>query len=188
MYKKPRFKPHFHIETVGEETVYLLSEQGQFALSGKLYVKLAPLLDGNHTVDQIVGQLKSETPLLAIYHALADLENKSYLSEANSAIPDSAAAFLSLLDIDSTAAINKLQNTTVSTIACGNVESESFQTALSALNIPVSETGDLTVVLTDDYLQPNLDEFNSKALHNQKPWLLVKAVGSMTKARSNIHS
>lgn len=178
MYNKPRLKPHFHMETVGEETVYLLGEQENFALNGKLYVKLAPLLNGNHTVDEIVQQLKSETSVLAIYHALLDLENKGYLSEANSSIPDSEAAFWSLLDIDSTTAINKLQNTTISLFTCGNVEGESFQTALSALNIPMSSAGDLTVVLTDDYLQPNLAEFNSKALHNQKPWLLVKTVGS----------
>lgn len=178
MYNKPRFKPHFHIETVGEETVYLLSEKQQFALSGKFYAKLAPFLNGNHSVDQIVQELKSETSILAIYHALTDLENKGYLSEANNTISDSEAAFWSLLDIDSTTAVDKLQNTNISLFTCGNVQSESFQTALSALNIPIAPTGDLTIVLTDDYLQPNLAEFNSKALHNQKPWLLVKAVGS----------
>ena len=179
MYNKPHFKPHFHVEVVEPETVYLLSEQGHFALGGRLYVQLAPLLDGRHTVDEIVQQLKAEVSILAIYHALVYLESKGYLTEADYTLSDSEAAFWSGLDIDPRVAVNKLQNTKVSVITCGAVESDSFVSALEALNLQVDQAGDFTVVLTDDYLQVNLDELNKQALDNQKPWLLAKPVGSV---------
>jgi oxazoline/thiazoline synthase len=158
MYNKPQFKPHFHVEVVEPETVYLLSEQGNLALRGRLYVQLAPLLDGRHTVDEIVQQLKAEVSILAIYHALVHLESKGYLTEADYTLNDSEAAFWSGLDIHPTVAVNKLQNTKVSVITCGAVESDSFVSALKALNLQVDQAGDFTVVLTDDYLQVNLDD------------------------------
>jgi ribosomal protein S12 methylthiotransferase accessory factor len=37
----------------------------------------------------------------------------------------------------------------------------------------------LTVVLTNDYLQPDLEQFNQAALEANRPWVLVKPVGVM---------
>nr|MDJ0680746.1 TOMM precursor leader peptide-binding protein [Xenococcaceae cyanobacterium MO_167.B52] len=42
-----------------------------------------------------------------------------------------------------------------------------------------ADEGDLTVVLTDDYLHPNLDEFNQQALKTKTPWMLVKPLGTI---------
>ncbi|MBW4553468.1 MAG: TOMM precursor leader peptide-binding protein [Aphanocapsa sp. GSE-SYN-MK-11-07L] len=177
MFNKPQFKPHFHIEAVEPNTVYLMSEQGHIALSGRIYVLLAPLLNGQYTIDAIVEQLKEHTSLFGIYHALTNLESQGYLSEAAD-IPIEIAAFWSLQGVDPGVAVSKLQDTEVSVTAFGTVKTEPFISTLESLNIQVSGEGDFTIVLTDDYLQPGLDEFNSQALRNQKPWMLVKPVGA----------
>ncbi len=177
MFKKPQFKPHFHVEAIEPNTVYLMSEKGHTALSGRIYVLLAPLLNGQHTVDEIVEQLKEHTSLFGIYHALTSMESQGYLTEATEQ-PNEVAAFWSLQGLDSRVAASKLQDTRVSVTAFGAVKTESFISALESLNIQVGDEGDFTVVLTDDYLQPGLDEFNSQALNNQKPWILVKPVGA----------
>jgi oxazoline/thiazoline synthase len=177
MFNKPQFKPHFHVEVVEPSTVYLMSEQAHIALSGCIYVLLAPLLNGQHTVDEIVEQLKEHTSLFGVYHALTNLENQDYLTEAAD-IPNEIAAFWSLQGVDPSVAVNKLQDTTVSVAAFGAVKTEPLISALESLNIQVGDEGDFTVVLTDDYLQPGLDEFNSQALRSQKPWMLVKPVGA----------
>lgn len=176
MFNKPQFKPHFHVEVVEPSTVYFMSEQGHFALSGRIYVLLAPLLNGQHTVDEIVEQLKEHTSLFGIYHALTSLESQHYLTEAAD-VPNDVAAFWSLQGVDSRVAVSKLQET-ISVTAFGTVKTEPFISALESLNIQVGDEGDFTVVLTDDYLQLGLDEFNSQALHTQKPWMLVKPVGA----------
>ena len=177
MFNKPQFQPHFHIEAVEPSTVYLMSEQGHFALSGRIYVLLAPLLNGQHTVDEIVEQLKEHTSLFGVYHALTSLENQGYLTKATD-IPNEVAAFWSLQGVDPGVAVSKLQDTRVSAIAFGELKTEPLISTLESLNIQVGDEGDFTVVLTDDYLQPGLDEFNSQALHSQKPWMLVKPVGA----------
>ena len=177
MFNKPQFKPHFHVETVEPSTVYLMSERGHFALSGRIYVLLAPLLNGKYTVGQIIEQLKEQVSQFGIYHALTNLENKNYLSEA-AELPNEVAAFWSLQGIEPIIAASRLQDTTVSIISLGKVKAEPLISTLESLNIRVENEGDFTIVVTDDYLQPDLDEFNTQALHQQKPWMLVKPVGA----------
>ncbi|WP_266887094.1 TOMM precursor leader peptide-binding protein [Trichormus azollae] len=36
----------------------------------------------------------------------------------------------------------------------------------------------MRVVLTDDYLHPQLEEFNQQALKSQSPWMLVNPLGT----------
>ena len=114
MFDKPQFPPHFHIEVVEPTTVYMMSEQEQFALSGRIYTLLAPLLNGQHTIDQIVERLREQVSIFEIYPALASLESQGYLTEANDALPNEIAAFWSLQDIDPRVAVTKLQTTNVS--------------------------------------------------------------------------
>ena len=184
MLKKPVFKPHFHVEVIEPSSVYLLSEHEQHALSGRLYTLLAPLLDGQHNVDDIVQHLEAEVSMLGVYNALTRLESQGYLAEAEQTLPSQQAAFWSLLDTDSETALTKLKNTRVSVVSFGNLETKEFVSALRSLNINVEEPADvtetdLTIVLTDDYLQVGLSEFNQKAKAHQKPWLLVKPVGTV---------
>lgn len=184
MLNKPVFKPHFSVEVIEPSSVYLLSEHEHHALSGRLYTLLAPLLDGQHNVDEIVQQLEAEVSLIGVYNALTRLESQGYLAEANQTLPSQQAAFWSLLDVDSATVLSKLKNTKVSVISFGKVETKEFISALIALNINVDEQADptetdLTIVLTDDYLHTGLSEFNQKAEAHQKPWLLVKPVGTV---------
>ncbi|MBD2530122.1 hypothetical protein H6G97_11290 [Nostoc flagelliforme FACHB-838] len=51
MINQPRFKACFRIETLESDSVFLLSEKGNFFLRGRLYYLLAALLDGCHNVD-----------------------------------------------------------------------------------------------------------------------------------------
>jgi oxazoline/thiazoline synthase len=184
MLNKPVFKPHFHVEVIEPSSVYLLSEHEHHALSGRLYTLLAPLLNGQHNVDDIVRHLEAEVSILGIYNALTRLESQGYLAEADQIMPSEQAAFWSLLDTDSATALSKLKNARLSIVSFGNVETKEFIDALKSLNINVDEQADLTqtdltIVLTDDYLQVGLSEFNQAAEARQKPWLLVKPVGKV---------
>ncbi|MEW6497946.1 MAG: TOMM precursor leader peptide-binding protein [Cyanobacteriota bacterium] len=176
---KPKFKAHFHVEISEQNVVYLLSEQRHFALKGRLYALLAPLLDGHHTVDEIITQLQGIASAQAVDYALTLLEHKGYITEADETLPSEAAAFWNLLDIDTRVALHRLQATRVSVTTFGNVPKELFISTLKSLNIRVSDEGDLSIALTDDYLQVGLDLFNQKALLSQKPWLLIKPVGTV---------
>ena len=184
MLNKPVFKPHFHVETIEPSNVYLLSEHERHLLSGRLYTLLAPLLDGQHDVDAIAQQLASEVSIFGVYGALTRLESQGYLAEAEPSLPPYQAAFWSALDVDATTVLNKLKNARVSVISFGQIKTTEFIAALKSLKINVEENAeptetDLTIVLTDDYLQAGLDKFNRLAIERQKPWLLVKPVGTV---------
>ncbi|MBZ8181372.1 TOMM precursor leader peptide-binding protein [Oscillatoria salina] len=179
MLKKPKFKNHFHVEVREPKLVYLLSEKGHFVLRGRLYVLLAPFLNGSYTIAEIVQQLQGKATAEEINYGLRLLQNKGYITEAEPNLPPSFASFWHLLDLDSSTTLNSLKSAQVTVTNISNIPTEPFIYALKSLNINLSEEGDLTVVLTDDYLQPELAIINQKALLSGKPWLLVKPVGAV---------
>src|SRR3989442_862997 len=53
----------------------------------------------------------------------------------------------------------------------------SLEEALGATGLTVSEPADLKIVLTADYLRPELEGLNDEALRRGRRWMLVKPVG-----------
>jgi oxazoline/thiazoline synthase len=177
MFYKPMFKPNYHVRVVEPDLVYLLSEQGQCVLGGRLYALLAPFLNGRYTVYEIVQELNQEVSLFEVQNALVRLNSEGYLTDASASSPQ-VAAFWNSLGVESENALQKLQNSRVSVISYGKVGVEAFVQALESLSIQVGEGGEFTVVLTDNYLQLGLDEFNREAEETKKPWLLAKPIGT----------
>ncbi len=76
-----------------------------------------------------------------------------------------------------------MQETFVSVTSFGDVPTEPLILALESLGIQVRSSQShqglksLAVVLTNDYLQPNLRDFNQAAVDANQPWVLVKPVG-----------
>ena len=52
-----RLKPYIRSHVLSADEVALLSEGGKFALRGKVYAAIIPLLDGKNNNDTIVGLL-----------------------------------------------------------------------------------------------------------------------------------
>ena len=196
---KPQFRSHFRVEVIEPSTVYLLSENKNIALNGKLYARLALLLNGKYTVEDIYQQLKAEFSVDKIKYALERLQVKGYICEANDKFTESVAAFWSLLNIDIQTADNILQQSAVTITRCGNIPTQPLKTALESVGISqiyieenwqsaLTQTQtqstkiqkSLLVVLTDEYLKPELQQLNQTALETQQPWLLIKPVGSTT--------
>jgi hypothetical protein len=175
---RPQFKPSLHVEVVDSEGVYLLSEQGHFVLIGELYCQLAPLLDGRHTVDDIVDALADTDSPARVYYALTLLEQRGYVVEGTADAPSERAAFWWGLGVDAAAAERRLADSAVALASFGGVSLEPFAAALAKLGVRVAEHGDFTVAQTDDYLQDGLAELNAAALAADRPWLLVKPVGA----------
>lgn len=183
--KRPKIKPHYRVEIVEPKNVYLLSESSSHALTGKLYCQITPLLDGKNTIDDIISKLQGKTNFLEIFQIINRLEAKGYLSEAIDELTPEAAAFWSLLNVEPQIAYRCLQQTQVFVTSVGDIPTQPLITALKELGITASECGidfpktekSLVVVLTDDYLQPNLNQINYSAIETNQPWLLVKPFG-----------
>ena len=184
----PQIKPHFHVEAIAPKQVYLLGEQSNHALTGQLYCQIVPLLNGENTLEQIVDKLNGEVPPEYIEYVLDRLAEKGYLTEATPELTSEMAAFWSELGINPTLAAEGLkQSVTLTGVGKGISEETvvALASTLGDMGIVVQNstaedsTEALNVVLTDDYLQPELIAINKQALKQQQTWLLVKPVGSI---------
>lgn len=183
MLNQPKLKSCFHFfqfETIGSEETFLLTERNSVLLNSRLEHLLIPLLDGQHTVDEIVYQLKEKVSAAEVYYALMLMEQKGYIAESDEPLPSNLVIFCDHLNINPKEAHRRLQSTRVAVKSFGsNLPTSEFKRTLESLHIQVSEEGEIEVVLTDDYLQDGLETFNEKALQRSHPWMLVKPAGTI---------
>ncbi|MBC1238192.1 TOMM precursor leader peptide-binding protein [Nostoc sp. 2RC] len=181
-----QIKPHFRAEIIEPKHVYLLSESSTHALTGELYCQLIPLLNGNYTVDEIINKLQVDPS--HIDYALERLQARGYITEAISQLTPEAVAFWGLLKVEPQVAYQCLQQTQVYVSSVANLPTQPLITALEEVGIKaINWDGELQefpphsllVVLTDDYLQPELNKINQIALKGNQPWLLIKPVGTI---------
>ncbi len=65
-----RLKPHLAAHVVSPEEVALLGESGRYALRGKVYAAVVPLLDGKRSDDDIAARLRGRIAPELVYYAL----------------------------------------------------------------------------------------------------------------------
>jgi bacteriocin biosynthesis cyclodehydratase domain-containing protein len=176
---RPAFRPAFRVEIVDDEGVFLLSERENFLLNGALHALVAPLIDGQNTVDDIVDRLAGAAEPAAVYHVLGELERRGYIAQADPTIPSGRAAFWDSLALDPAVAERRLHATTVSIVGFGAAPVEPFAAVLADLDVPVAAHGGFVVALVDDYLHDGLADLNAEQLATQRPWLLIKPSGTI---------
>ncbi|MGB5772118.1 MAG: TOMM precursor leader peptide-binding protein, partial [Crocosphaera sp.] len=182
--------------------VFFISERESVCLQDPLYYRLVQLIDGQRNVDEIIDilqlellqnqELIQELPnffqevlnfSLKIQQALFQLHKQGYLLEKQELLPSNLAIFCHHLNISQSQAYHQLQSTKVAVKTLGTVAAvrlEELISILKSFHIKIADEGDLTIILTDDYLHRNLEEFNQQALASQKTWMLVKPLGTIT--------
>ncbi len=185
-----KFKGCYRVENVGPEVTFLLTERNSSLLCNHLFQQLVPLIDGHHTIEEIVEEMRlsllteasDEEHVLAlaqVHYALMQLEHKGYLVRGED-MPSDLAIFCEHLSIDPKEAYSRLQTTKVEVRSFGpNLPISQFKAALEALHIQVSEKADIEIVLTDDYLHDGLYVYNQQALDSSRAWMLVKPTGTI---------
>ncbi|NEP41311.1 MAG: TOMM precursor leader peptide-binding protein, partial [Okeania sp. SIO2H7] len=179
MLKKPKFKDCFKVITIESVGVFLLSEIDYYVLTGKLYELLAPLINGERSPEELIDLVAGKASAAEVFYALMLMEQKGYIVENDDRLSPEIASLCDLLKIDRQGASDRLKTTKVAVRSYGKIDPKPFISILENQSILVAEEGDITVVLTDDYLQEGLDSFNQKALAEKRPWLLIKPVGTI---------
>jgi ribosomal protein S12 methylthiotransferase accessory factor len=178
MILRPSFRASFHVEFA--DGIYLLSERSHSVLRGRLYRRLAPLLDGRLTSDEIVDRLRGEASAAEVYYALDALERKGYIGEADDgAIPADRVRYWQAHGLHASEAEHRLHQSRVELVALGDIQVDAFSSAIIALGMQHGANAELQVVLTDDYLREGLSDFNAAALASGRPWLIAKPVGTV---------
>jgi ribosomal protein S12 methylthiotransferase accessory factor len=136
---------------------------------------MAPWLDGR-TAEDVCDRLRGKASPAEVYYALAQLERKDYLCEAEEALPAGQAALWSSQKIVPGEAARRLAERPVVVRAFG-VETGPFLDLLRSVHVRVAAEGPADVVLTDSYLRGELETCNAEALREGRPWMLVKPSG-----------
>jgi oxazoline/thiazoline synthase len=198
MLDKPQFNPCYTVATIEPEQIFLLSERETIWLSDRLSRSLATLIDSNLSIDEIIDTIQQSllqdpksfeeaatffqevlNVSIKAQYALFQMEQKGYLVKQDNSSPSHLKIFCDHLNIAPTVAHKRLRSTKVAVKALGSVAASDLIAVLESLQIQVADKGDLTVVLTDDYLNVELDKFNQEALKSQSPWILVKPSGTI---------
>src|SRR3954471_13314759 len=111
MISTPVFRRTCEVRVVEEDGVYLLSDRHPVLLTGRVFRRLAPLIDGRHTVDAIVETLAGDFPSLEIRFALTFLGRSGHIVEASDAAPPARLAFWDDLGLDPAWAERRLRET-----------------------------------------------------------------------------
>src|SRR5262249_12701691 len=174
---RPRFKSHLQPVISSDDGLFLLSEGRHAWLPDPVYAALAPMLDGTHEVEAIFEALSNVHPVEHVFAALDRLKTSGYLAEDAADEPRPTMAFWEHLGVPPSQARSRLDATLVSTVAFGEIDTGLLTDLLGRHGVRVAREGDCTVVVTDDYLRPELAAWNAQSMISGKTWLLVKPVG-----------
>src|SRR5687767_5529738 len=135
MAKPVAFKAHILPRVLDETSVLLLTEiSGTILLRGALYARLAPLLDGSRSADEIVDALKPYWPAADVYFALLKLERNGHITSVASGVSREAAAFWHGLGTDVDEATRRLSKTTVSIATIGDTRTDALALSVALVN------------------------------------------------------
>jgi bacteriocin biosynthesis cyclodehydratase domain-containing protein len=184
--KRVAFKRHLRAATVPAEAVYLVSERNVTVLSGMSIERIAPLLDGTRTVEQLTRELSSGMPADEVGQLLEQLAEAGLIDflarSPGQESDEAAAAYWSAAGLDPDEVASSLAGATVEIISTGGVDTAEAAEACSASGLSVHEPGtgaaDVSLVLCGDYLDPELSAVNAAHLASGRPWLLAKPSGT----------
>jgi oxazoline/thiazoline synthase len=174
---RPRFKSCVQPIVSSDSGLFLLSEGRQAWIPDPIYAAIASMLDGAHEIEEIFSALSDAYPIEQVLVALHRLRRSGYLAEDSATEAPPTMAFWEHAGVPPLLARSRLDVACVSTVAVGDVDLDPLTDLLGRHGLAVAPKGNVTVVVTDDYLRPQLAAWNSQALISGNAWLLVKPVG-----------
>ncbi len=177
MFTNPVFKPHFRVQVLPGEGVFLSSELSQKVLLGSVFERVVPFVDGRSVA--AICDAVTDLPPAKVFHAIGELDRRGYLAERDVSLSDPQAALFSLQGIAPELALSRLRNTVVPVRAVGDVDPSAVEALLRALQVRSEGEGTATLdlVVADSYLRSELAAINEAQLRLKRPWMLVRPGG-----------
>jgi len=174
------FKPHLRVEVVGGEAVYLLSERGTTALHGPHVEALAPLLDGTRTLEAVLREAAAVVDAAAAGRTIAALAEAELIGYRAPSADTAAEAYWELAGLSGAGAQAALRSTPVRVLALGGTDPGAIRRECLASGLTLADDAApaaFTLVVCDDYLDPELAEVDAGHRAEGRPWLLAKPCG-----------
>jgi len=181
-HRRVRLCPRYNAFPVEGEGLFLVSDRDYHVLEGQIYVDLLPFLRDGFDEALIADALEGAYQRPVIHFALGILTERRIVTEVPRNGPFREEAFWDELDLDYRTVRDRLAATTVGVTRVGAVRARPIVQALNSMGMrahiaeaPKDES--LHVVITDDYLAPQLTELAANNLRDNRPWLLSRGAG-----------
>ncbi len=185
----PQFKPHLRADIIASDVLLIISERARLILPGQAIVQVAQMIDGIRNAGQIVEALRDKLAMTEVLTALEQIAAKGHLQAGTGdhAHPPAARAFWELMQADGGTALANLAVRSVAIECIGGLCAERLAQTLAASAIRVADGARLKIILTDDYLRPELAAISARAAQEGIALLLVKPVGILPTIGPLIH-
>ncbi|MER7050401.1 TOMM precursor leader peptide-binding protein [Streptomyces jumonjinensis] len=189
------FRSHLRAEVVAGDAAYLLSDGGVTALQGEQIEALVPLLDGTRDLPSVLREASRTIPAEQagrLIGRLAQAGLVGYSAPAPETPADGvrgpALAYWELAGLDGAESLQRLTAARVQVLTVGGVTADrvleaSAAAGLSAVcgdareSVGAGSAAQLSVVVCDDYLNPQLREIDALHQVTGRPWLLARPGG-----------
>ncbi|MFC0110331.1 TOMM precursor leader peptide-binding protein [Kibdelosporangium aridum] len=184
------FKRHLRVEVIKGEAVYLFSERGVTALKGSDAEALAPLLDCTRDLPALLRDVPAGVAPEQVGRFIARLDEAGLLTlgpPPASGVAERARAYWEAAGTDADTAVANTAAKHVLVIPAGTTDPSAALTALrqagltahvSSGELTTDDPADLSVVVCDDYLSPDLADIDAVHRTARRPWLLTKLTGA----------
>src|SRR5260221_6188472 len=87
MLTKPRFSQHGYLKAVEPDTLFFFAASGTLQFQGPLYYRLANLVNGSHSINQIAALLKQDFQPMEVLAAFNTLQKAGVIEESSTQAP-----------------------------------------------------------------------------------------------------
>ena len=184
---RPVISPHCRVITIPPREILIVGDDSEVRLTGELFCDLAPHLDGTRTIAEITERMVADGTATAeeVPQAVAIMRDRGYVVDARTmANPESL--FRLWRGVSAAEEFDARQAGGVEIVGLGDVPVEQIGSAMSDHGISVhrrpdsaatEHAGELTVVVVDDLLHPDLAGMCEQARAQGRPVLVVCPVG-----------
>ncbi|MFF5531332.1 TOMM precursor leader peptide-binding protein [Streptomyces cinerochromogenes] len=178
------FKGHLRPTVLPDDATYLVSRRGVTALHGPQAEVLVPLLDGSRSPRAVLSEaapVLGDEDAEAALRALDGAGLLRWSAPGQQHTDPAAEAYWDLIGLDGGRAATALGGATVAIEALPGVSPAAVIEACRAEGITIAPPGgdaDLSLVLCDDYLAPQLAAVDAAHRASGRPWLLAALCGA----------
>ncbi len=175
-----RIKEKYAKTTINEQYTILSSESDSTVLQSPLAIQLLDAISHNTlSKEELIANFSTYSPNLSdVLIALHQLEAEGYITHSPPAFAPEQSAYWEELGYETQKLSQVFSNKSIQIIGIGDVDAQTLNTACKDTGLQISEHPFLTIVLTSDYLHPDLEGINQKMLAKKKPWILIKLTGT----------
>jgi bacteriocin biosynthesis cyclodehydratase domain-containing protein len=189
--ERPRLKANYRVVPVDQDKTFLVAADRHYLIGGTAAALVVGYLDGGHTVADIAGRLVGQADVRDVLLTLRKLDALGVLAEGESDLPTAVLAHWDGLGVDPADAVERIEQAEVAVLTLGGCADAAIIEALHGVGLRTRSltaaeaadryapgAADLLLVVTDDYLRPELRDVNAAALESGRPWVAVKLGGN----------